>query len=86
MLALFWGANLPTPIMVFACVLLAAWGVVSLSWRDPRLALYLLLLATLPAGMLTLSGAAWFARRARAFARYQLPMQPLVLSFSAASE
>ena len=78
MLALFWG-GLPTPIMVFACVL-AAWGVVSLFWRDPRLALYLLLLATLPAGMLTLSGAAWL-HVGQDFARYQLPMQPLMLLF-----
>jgi Dolichyl-phosphate-mannose-protein mannosyltransferase len=78
MLAIFWG-GVPTPVVALACVL-AAWGVVRLYRRDPRLAAYLVALGAVPAGVLTLTGALWM-HEGQTFARYQLPLQPLLLFF-----
>jgi hypothetical protein len=78
MLAIFWG-GVPTPVVVTAC-LLAAWGVVALFRRDRRLAMYLVLLAVVPAAGLTISGGLWM-HSGQNFGRYQLPLQPLILFF-----
>ncbi len=78
MVAIFWG-GLPTPVVVLACAL-AAWGVVTMLRRDPRLAAYLLILGVVPAALLALSGAVYIFA-GQNYARYQLPLQPLVLFF-----
>jgi hypothetical protein len=80
MLSLFLG-GLPTPVLVVACAL-AAWGVVVLLRRDAKLGLYLVLLAMLPAAVLTLVGAR-YEQAGQALARYTLVAQPLLLFFGA---
>jgi len=77
-LAIAWG-GLPTPGVALAC-LMAAWGAIVVSRREPRLGAYLLLLGLLPAAILTLTGAQW-AHQGQNFLRYVLPLQLILLFF-----
>jgi len=76
MASIFWG-GLPLPAYVLA-LLATMWGLVVLCRRQPRFALYLILLGVLPVVILTISGAAWMYQ-GQNLARYVLPLQPLLL-------
>jgi hypothetical protein len=77
-IAIAWG-GLPTPLM-WLCSAMALWGVRVLYGSDKRLAAFLVVLALVPAVMLTLLGALWM-QSGQNFLRYQLPLELLILFF-----